>query len=47
MAYAEIEFHFLEANFGDRKPQDRSPGLRTTQTITSTPKCVYKRSGRY
>ena len=46
MTCAEIEFHFLEANFCDRKPQDRLLGLRTTQTITPAPKCAYKRSGR-
>jgi hypothetical protein len=44
MTYAEIEFHFLKDNFGDRKPQDRSLGLQTTQTIPPAPKRAYKRS---
>jgi hypothetical protein len=46
MTYPEIEFHFLKDNFGDSKPQDRSLGLQTTQTIPPASKCAYKRSGR-
>jgi hypothetical protein len=46
MTYPEIEFHFLKDNLSDSKPQDRSLGLQTTQTIPLAPKRAYKRSGR-